>query len=138
MGAGVAAKASEKVPNLAQVYGEYCFRFGAATPVTFDISTGIVYFPTKPMNEQDPALSWKNPASLTLINRSARQLAAMTWMTRATVLKNTEHPPPLEDDDVYIPMVGCGLGGLPEDYVVPILENHLQSDRFVLVKYQAF
>jgi hypothetical protein len=138
MSRGVAAHASSLVPGLAQLYGELCARYRENTAVTFDISTGIVYFPTKPFNPDSPHLSWKTRSSLELIDKSARQLAAMTWMTRATVQKHTTNPPPLEDDDVYLPLVGCGNGELPEEHVIPILENHLKSDRFILVDYIPF
>jgi hypothetical protein len=138
MGRGVAAKAAERMgPVLPQLYGEFCAQHGAKTPVTFDLSSGLVLFPTKPLAE-NPAMSWKGKASLELIERSARQLAEMTWLNRKVVAKNTERVPPLEDDDVYVPLVGCGNGGLSVGDVVPILKEILVDDRFVLVQYQPF
>jgi len=143
MGRGVAAQASERLPALAQTYGTFCARFGADTAVTFDLSTGLVLFPTKPLAE-NPAMSWKGHATLELVERSARELANMTWLNRAVVKKNTDPHPQAqfaetaEDDDVYIPLVGCGNGGLAEGQVIPLLKDILKDDRFVLVQYRPF
>lgn len=143
MGAGVAAEASSRVSQLAPLYGEYCAKFGATAEVTVDISTGLVLFPTKPLAD-NPAMSWKGKASLELVERSARELAAMAWMTKDRL--RTEHDEDMrkffgetaEDDDVYVPLVGCGNGGLDVGDVVPVLKNILTDDRFVLVQYRPF
>lgn len=137
MGAGVAAQAAERVPGLPALYGEFCARFGADTEVTFDLSSGLVLFPTKPLGD-NPSMSWKGGSTLALVEKSARQLAAMTWMNRKTIEKNSDRIPPLEDDDVYLPMVGCGNGGLDEGQVIPMLKDILKDDRFVLVQYRPF
>lgn len=137
MGAGVAAQAVQRVPGLPALYGEFCFRFGAATEVTFDLSSGLVLFPTKPLAD-NPSMSWKGGSTLELVERSARQLAEMTWMNRKTIETNSDRIPPLEDDDVYVPFVGCGNGGLDEGQVIPLLKDILKDDRFVLVQYRPF
>lgn len=140
MGAGVAKEAAEKVPELAMLYGEFCAMNGANTPVTFDMSTGLVLFPTKPLGD-NPAMSWRGRATVEQVTRSAHQLAEMSWMNRNTIKTNHDGdkpPMPLEDDDVYVPLVGCGNGGLEPDHVVPILKDILKDDRFVLVQYRPF
>lgn len=143
MGAGVAAEASSRVSSLAPLYGKFCAKFGAKTETTVDISTGLVLFPTKPL-AANPAMSWKGKSSLELVEKSARELAAMTWMTKEKCLK--EHDEDMhklfgetaEDNDVYVPLVGCGNGGLEPDHVVPLLKSILTDDRFVLVQYRPF
>lgn len=140
MGAGVALEASKRVPNLASLYGEYCARFGADTEVTVDLTTGLVLFPTKPLNESSPGMSWKSSASLELIERSALQLASMSWMTRTTLSENHDpgHAPTLIDDTVYLPTVGCGNGGLDQEPVTALLHRILADDRFVLVHFEPY
>ena len=144
MGAGVAAEASSRVSALASLYGEFCAKFGDKTETTVDISTGLVLFPTKPLAD-NPAMSWKGKSSLDLVEKSARELADMgRWMTKEKCLK--EHDEDMhklfgetaEDNDIYVPLVGCGNGGLDPDHVVPLLKSILNDDRFVLVQYRPF
>lgn len=140
MGAGVAKEAAERVPELPMLYGEFCAMHREKTPVTFDLSTGLVLFPTKPLGD-NPAMSWRGSATLDLVKRSAEELADMKWMNRSTIRSNHDgdRPPlPLEDDDVYVPLVGCGNGGLDAGQVVPLLKDILQDDRFLLVQYRPF
>lgn len=136
MGRGLAAQAVEYVPGLPQLYGEYCAKFGAKTEVTFDLSTGLVMFPTKPM-AANPSMSWKNDSTMELVEKSARELASMTYMTKELFAQH-ENSAALESDDVYVPYVGCGNGGLPEDKVIPMLQSILTDDRFILVTYRPF
>jgi hypothetical protein len=141
MGKGVALAAAEKVPGLPQLYGEYCALKGADTDVTFDLSTGLVLFPTKPLNIDNPGVSWKAKASLELIERSARQLKELSdlkLLSRAALNKNDDNAAKLEDEDVYLPYVGCGAGELEPALVLPILRSILTDDRFILVRYFPF
>lgn len=124
MGRGVAKQAAERVPALAQWYGELCRRRGAATAVAFNrwtISADEVYklllFPVKPLNLAAPWLSWQNRADLELIKRSTKLLSlAGTMLT-----------------PVALPLVGCGNGGLVQEDVLPILAAQL-DDTFTLVE----
>jgi len=97
-------------------WGRECMRGGEETPVTIGVSD-MIFFPTKPLVTQFPFLSWRQDSSLELIERSARQLAALT----------------LDGSSVALPLVGCGNGRLRKADVLPILERHL-DDRFVLVE----
>ncbi len=140
MGAGVALEATKRVPGLAELYGQYCSTHHADSEVTIDLTSALVLFPTKPLNEQNPALSWKNKSTLELVAKSARELAQAAWICRKTIEQLSlpeENQPQLEDDDVYLPYVGCGSGGLSSKQVLPLLHSIL-SDRFVLVHYQPF
>lgn len=141
MGAGVAAQAAEKVPELPQLYGEYCAMFGADAEVTYDLTTGLVLFPTKPLNVDNPGMSWKSKSTIELIQKSARQLVELVrlgFLTRASVSKHSDSPTTLEDDNIYLPHVGCGAGGLSLDVVAPILRSILTDDRFILMRYIPF
>jgi hypothetical protein len=140
MGRGMALEASKRVPELAQTYGEYCARFGSTAEVTFDLTSALILFPTKPL-ASNPSMSWKNHSDPVLIDKSSRELAAAEgWISKKTIDRNSEESedrPNLEDDTIYLPLVGCGEGKLSEAEVLPILHRHL-SDRFVLVRYRPF
>jgi hypothetical protein len=117
MGAGLAKQAAEVIDKkLPLWYGEQCQRYGADTPV-LEYELGLVMFPVKPLNELAPHLSWKQRASLKLIERSTIQLAEMYSGIKR---------------EIAIPMVGCGNGGLDPSDVRPILAKHL-DDKFLLV-----
>ncbi len=73
-------------------------------------------FPVKPLDALEPNMSWRQEANLTLIERSANQLAHLPG-----------------EDPVAVPLVGCGNGGLDPADVRPILDLKLKGDRFVLV-----
>lgn len=135
MGRGVALQAAQRFPKLPMLYGEVCRRYRESTPVIeFGIvegepevrldmtkpsliaKRGLILFPTKPFNKAAPQFSWKGDASIDLIERGAKQLAA-GW----------------KDVPVALPLVGCANGGLRDTDVIPILEKHLVGDNFLLV-----
>ena len=74
MGRGLAQDAASKYPWLPPLYGEFCWLHGPDTPVTYDMCSRTVLFPTKPMNTNEPWMSWKGKADLERIRTSARQL----------------------------------------------------------------
>ena len=135
MGRGVAKQAADRFPDLPAKYGNVCEHYRAVTPVVeFGVIAGrlevrstltepdpitrrgVILFPTKPLNVDAPHLSWRGPASLELIERGARQLAA-GW---------SQVP-------VALPLVGCANGRLRDVDVIPILERYLTGDNFLLV-----
>ena len=79
----------------------------------------MICFPVKPQ-ASNPALSWKQSAGLELIARSTLYLV--------------EHTPP--SADIWLPLVGCGNGGLDPADVLPVLDRYL-DDRFTLVTLEA-
>jgi len=123
MGAGIALQAKRHYPMLPSWYGAFCKRFGAATqPCCF---SNLILFPVKPLDLGHPYLSWRQEASLELIERSAYNLAqAVRIMER------------VGGANIYVPLVGCGNGGRKPEEVLPILERHLTDERFVLVEYK--
>lgn len=119
MGAGLARQAALRFPLLAHHYGGICIFHGAGTPV-FAMEDRLLMFPVKPLCRAAPSQSWRQDASLSLIERSAAELAALE--------------PTLDGDLIVLPWVGCGNGGLATSDVYPILWRALLSDRFVLCK----
>lgn len=119
MGAGLAKQAAQRFPTLPLKYGEQCLSFGALTPV-LTLPPRIVMFPVKPLNVKEPDQSWRQDASLALIEKSTDELADMESQ--------------LKDGSIVLPMVGCGRGNLDRSQVYPILWRILKSDRFLLCK----
>lgn len=122
MGAGLAKTAADKFPALPRWYGKRCKQFGERTAVTPYFDGRMFLFPTKPLDENQPWMSWQGKANLQLVARSAKQLAALLPIVRKRL--------PLAR--VAIPLVGCGAGDLRPAHVVPLLRKFL-SDDFVLV-----
>ena len=116
MGRGMAKQAAERFPELPEWWGYYCRTMGADTPVMLHPQHRVIMFPTKPLDEEQPHLSWRQDSDLKLIWRSAAQLAAVVTM-----------------EGISLPMVGCGNGRLTPELVLPILRTFLSHDRFQLV-----
>lgn len=134
MGRGLAQAAAIRYPWLPALYGEYCRLHEPHAPVTFDMRSRMVLFPTKPMNEQEPGRSWKGPSSLDLIRQSAKELNALLLPHKDQVWPMAK---PLQTNHVLIPTVGCGSGTLDEDHVVPVLHEEL-DDRHTLFLEKLF
>jgi len=115
MGAGLAKQCLERYSKtdtrgrnwVALWYGRICAACGPWTPVSIHPLHPLVMFPIKPMNYDDPGLSWRNPSAIGLIERSAYQLATLRL------------------GPVAMPMIECEYGGLTEDVVVTTLERAL-------------
>ena len=122
MGAGIARAAADKYPELPGWYGSRCERYGADTAVTIYKPGKLILFPTKPLNEEQPWMSWKSDADLVLIRRSTRQLAKLIDIVNLGT-------------QVGLPLVGCENGNLHAKQVLPILRQYL-DDRFILFERQ--
>lgn len=119
MGAGIAKVAADMDPWLPEWYGKKCQKFGSET-ATLPYKRGrFILFPTKPLDEHQPWLSWQQMSSLQLIRRSTIQLSKLADI--------------LELKLVLLPMVGCENGGLRPAHVLPILRQYL-DDRFLLLE----
>jgi hypothetical protein len=121
MGAGVAKAASAHFPSLALDYGRYCRAMKSAAEACFHRPSTMILFPTKRLNEESPHISWRNKSDIELVKTSATQLANLAGIE-----------PELHGKTIYLPMVGCGNGGLDASKVLPILLSAL-DDRFTLV-----
>ncbi len=121
MGAGLAKEASRRFKNLAYRYGRWCSEYGAEAPTVFAEDLGVILFPTKPLNTRAPYLSWRNSSELPLIEKSLRELVEL----------KPKHP---ALETIFVPLVGCGNGGLSESDVLPLMASQLAADCFLLVR----
>lgn len=117
MGAGVAKEAAMRFPDLPAKLGKHISRFAAQ----LYIEHPIICLPTK--------TDWKLQSDLDLIERGCIQLAMFGRAIDSVWAGENDHPP-----RVYLPKLGCGLGGLDwEKQVRPIVDSILEGDKFVLV-----
>ncbi len=123
MGAGIARRAAGMFPELPEWYGARCQKYGANTAVANYDPARFFLFPTKPLNEEKPWMSWQSMADLELIKRSAKQLAALVDI----LSKRNSH----YFTKIGVPVVGCENGGLRSSDVIPVLHEHLDN-KFVL------
>lgn len=115
MGAGVAKIARDKWPELDIKLGWSLHHIGNRVHIftvgDLDILFCVVSFPTKN--------HWRNPSNVAILNRSAHQLVELADQANW--------------NQVWLPVVGCGLGGLSwTDEVAPLLSSIL-DDRFVII-----
>lgn len=127
MGAGIAAHAADMYPELPGWYGARCSKYGADTACCLYKDARFILFPTKPLNEKKPWLSWQSDSTLDLIRRSAVQLQELGSIVRGGGY----------DGLIALPMVGCQNGGLNKLDVLPILRSIL-DDGFVLFERREF
>ena len=116
MGRGVAKQATEKYQMLSSWYGWRCKAMADSELTRLYRYHDLVLFPVKPLDRLMPHMSWRQPASLELVEKSTIQLASFMGM-----------------DKVALPLVGCGNGRLDSRDVLPILQKHLKDDRFLLI-----
>lgn len=121
MGAGLAKQAAYRFPHLAGTYGEYlnhAHTHAAKSVVYPDAPSRTFLFPTKH--------HWNAVSTLSLIRANASDLA------RLYVLLSFWNPT-IRDHPVYLPPLGCGLGGLDYPVVYQELATRL-SDNFVSIR----
>jgi hypothetical protein len=116
MGRGLALQCADRFPEVPAWYGAICQACGPFTPVVIHPEHGLIFFPVKPLDCDEPHLSWRQKASLSLIRQSAFQLSQLRLGPTA------------------IPLVGCGNGGLSEQDVMPIVRDMLKGqNHFTIV-----
>jgi len=126
MGRGLAAQAARKFPDLRATYAVHCQKHRAATPLLYERFLNImggrwlILFPTKPFREDAPAYSWQVKSDMALIERGLHQLAALA--------------PPSQSGKIYVPLLGCGFGGLPREPVRELMDRILAAGHFVRVR----
>lgn len=108
MGAGVALQALDKFNDIDKILGKWVRKHGNIPCV--DTINSLISFPTK--ND------YRDKSDLKLICRSAVQIQ---WAASYLGIHN-----------VYLPLVGCGLGGLEPSVVAAQLQR-LLDDRFTMV-----
>jgi hypothetical protein len=115
MGAGMAAQAARRFPELPEWYGRFCRATFPLTPVIEHPRYRLIFLPVKPLlNRNNPEISWDQEASLDLIEAGLRQLR--------------EH-----HGEIALGLPGCGNGGLKMAQVFPLLERYLAEERFTVV-----
>jgi len=126
MGRGLAAQASTRFQNLLHIYGELCIEFKADTPAHQLHVTGpsggrwLILFPTKSFRADRPEMSWQGKSDMKLIERGLHQLASMG--------------PPQLNGKIYVPLLGCGRGGLRREPVRELMDSILKADHFVRIR----
>ena len=135
MGAGLARQAALLYPDLPSLYGRFCLDCsmgkdcGPYAPHIFQF-TGhnrwLICVATKALDKEQPWMSWNQKSSLSLVRESVTKLVDHC--------KNFLGP-------VLVVPFGCGCGGLSEDDVLPLMDEHLggqtlidSSPKFTLVK----
>lgn len=125
MGAGVAKQAAERFRWLRATWGTYClgaYHAGVLPDPHVDWTSRTILVPTKGCRRENPALSWSLPGDLALVE------LGLVWLRTFSISWfRTE-------ERILLPLIGCGLGGLSQSDVVPLLEKYL-DDRFTLVDY---
>jgi len=125
MGAGCALEAATRFPGLPAWYGTICQQIAASkfspdsrqlipvAPHNVVPAKGwLGCFPTKPLDRKNPALSWKGKSTLDQIEQSCIALKEC--------LQRWQRP-------VYMPMPGCGNGGLSPREVRPLLLKYFKK-----------
>lgn len=131
MGAGLAKDLAERAPHIPYIYGIFCHKWQAHTPTMWR-PEGVILFPTKPLNAEQPWLSWKSKSNMVLVERSLRELATLKIPDRA-YLATLARSADIDNDEILVPLVGCKNGKLTEKQVLPLMKEIL-DDRFVLVR----
>ena len=108
MGAGLAKQAADRFPNLPKYLGTNLV----------DSVNQVFIFPTVKLFTFPTKTHFKDKADILLIERSAINLQDMA-----------NH---MFISPIYLPAVGCGLGGLEWDVVEKVLKEYL-DDRFWVI-----
>ena len=106
MGAGLARQAAERFPQLPRLLGDY---LQIGSDVSYYTEFRLFCFPTKD--------HWRDESSIDLI-----RFGCSTLVTQS---RNIEK--------IFLPALGCGLGGLFWEDVKPVMAEMLPGDKFVVV-----
>lgn len=137
MGRGIAKQIQKYYPNMPKDLGKLIETKGNNVHLVYSDEPAIISFPVKPVakkceshddyvshmkfNIGDTIMGWACKASITMIEKSARQLASLA----------NENP---HWEVILLPRAGCGAGELDWSDVKPILDKYL-DDRFIAVTY---
>lgn len=113
MGKGIAAFAKHRNAHLPEEWGKRVKQEGKRLWNSNIYKYGILWpkasFPNTPdLCAFQTKLHWKDPSPIGLIETSVSQLLKITKV--------------IKDIPIYLPMPGCGNGGLKEEQVLPFLE----------------
>ena len=113
MGAGLALDAKIKFPLLPSILYSYYNK---------NTCQFVYLFPSYKIFTFLSKWDWYQPSFLPLIENSTRELANLVNFTYKDI------------ERVFLPLVGCGKGGLKKEDVTPILEKYLDH-KFICVEY---
>lgn len=117
MGRGLAKQASEKIIELPFRYGNDCIK---REPYQYYEDIRLILVPTKPLNEEQPYLSWKQDANKETITDS------LIWLN-----ENVES---FKSDKVYVPILGAGNGKMDKNMVKLLMDKYLKHPKFIGVE----
>lgn len=141
MGAGLARYFADTYRDLPAIYGKFCCNTylkerGASSrrsgrPSAKDRLSYVLQVPqyklflapSKPLDVDCPWLSWKQSATMRQVTES---LEGLQRLVDERIAAGDFIP------KVYVPLLGCGNGGLSHRLVRPLMASRL-SDRFILV-----
>ncbi len=106
MGRGLALQAKRKFPGFDHILGSNILKNGNELTIFYSVPANLITFPVKH--------NWWEKADLELIRKNAKILSQIKLR-------------------IFLPLVGCGNGGLDLKDVMPILEEYLTDDRYTLV-----
>jgi hypothetical protein len=134
MGRGIAAQALRRFPEADAWYGQVCMDSKGHPPVVQHRFNGIgggrtlIFVPTKPFNATQPWMSWQAASSLEVIEQSLQELAMLEPSYRL--------PPAGIQPKIYVPLLGCGNGGLHREPVRELMDKYLTAPHFVRVRWE--
>jgi len=117
MGAGLAKEIPVLYPHIVKSYGAKC---KSAEIYVYYPNERLILVPSKPLDKNQPWLSWKQEADYRTVEKSLK------WLEQ-----NAEE----FNGTVYVPLIGCGNGRLEKGLVKGIMDKELKSDIFVGVDW---
>jgi O-acetyl-ADP-ribose deacetylase (regulator of RNase III) len=107
MGRGIALEFKKRYPKEYHIYREMCeggkIEVGSVIQVKSSNGKGIVLFPTKE--------DWRNPSKIEWVEEGLKSLANLIINHNIA--------------SIALPLIGCGLGGLKEGDVIPLIDKYL-------------
>jgi hypothetical protein len=118
-GAGAAKTATRKCPDLPMWYGKRCQKYESKIAVAPYLDGKFFLFPTKPLNEEEPWMSWKNDHCMKLVQRSCQQLLALVDL--------------MDSKGHAIERIGLSQPGFGPKRKVSSIMSKMFDDRFVVL-----
>jgi hypothetical protein len=112
MGRGLALQAAQRYPDLPREYGQWCQNRGYLDLVIWNTGEDkhLIMAPSKPLDSENPHLSWQQPADPELVKRSLTEIYDFAC-THA--------------EDFGLPLLGTGNGGLDRKLVLDMTREIL-------------
>lgn len=118
-GKGFARQCFNSYPHLGYWYADQCKQYKDDLPLLR--KWPLIFIPIKPLNQEEPQLSWKNPSNFDMLLRGLDQLS--------------KELPTNPDGKIYVPLLGAG--SFEKFDVECLLHHHLQADHFIIAKHRS-